>query len=444
MSDLLHRIVNSTLPVAVGSRGIEMIDGEGRSYIDASGGAAVTSVGHGHPDILAALHRQLDQLAFAHSGFFTTEVAEQLAARLVEDAPEGLRKVMLLSSGSEAVEAALKMARQYYLERGEPQRRFVISRRQSYHGATLGTLGVGRDDWRRELFSPFLVAPHQIDPCYAYRFQRDGETEAQYAARAAQQLEDLLIELGPDRVMAFIAETVVGTPLGAVTPAAGYFKRIREICDRHGVLLIADEVMCGMGRTGTLHACEQEGFAPDLMPIAKGLGGGYQPIGAVLLSGKIFDAFAAGSGAFQHNQTYLAHPMPAAAALAVLETIRRDNLLGNVVAMGEKMRDALIDRLGDHPQVGNLRGRGLFRGIELVRDRATKEPFEPSFKLSARIKQESMARGLMISTSTGTIDGKRGDHILLAPPYIIDEAGVARIVEGLGDAIDAAIKFSAR
>ncbi|MER8590051.1 MULTISPECIES: aspartate aminotransferase family protein [unclassified Mesorhizobium] len=443
MTHILHRTIHSTLPVAVRGQGIELFDAEGKSYIDASGGAAVSCLGHGHPDVIAALHAQLDRIAYAHTSFFTTEVAERLADRLVEDAPKGLDHVYLVSGGSEAVEAALKMARQYFVEKGEPQRRHLIARRQSYHGNTLGALATGGNEWRRAQFRPLLIETHHIDPCYAYRYQKHGESDEAYAARAAQQLEDKILELGPDEVIAFVAEPVVGATLGAVPPVADYFKHIRAICDRYGVLLILDEVMCGMGRTGTLHACEQDGIAPDLLTIAKGLGGGYQPIGAVLLGRHIFDAFAQGSGFFQHGHTYMGHPMAAAAGLAVQEVIRRDGLLDNVSAMGAQLDERLHQRFDNHHHVGDIRGRGLFRGIELVVDRASKEPFDQRLELNARIKREAMARGLMIYPMAGTIDGVRGVHVLVAPPFIISKQDIDRIVERLGEAIDAAIASAA-
>jgi adenosylmethionine-8-amino-7-oxononanoate aminotransferase len=440
MTHLLHRTIKSKLPVAVGGRGIELFDREGRAYIDASGGAAVSCLGHGHPDVLKALHAQLDKIAYAHTSFFTTDVAEELADRLVADAPEGIGHVYLVSGGSEAIEAALKMARQYFVEKGEPQRRHIIARRQSYHGNTLGALAAGGNEWRRSQFKPLLIETHHIDPCFAYHFQRPGETDADYAARAAQALEDKILELGPDEVIAFVAETVVGATAGAVPPVADYLKRVRAICDRYGVLLILDEVMCGMGRTGTLHACEQDGIAPDLMTIAKGLGGGYQPIGAVLLSDRIFDAFANGSGFFQHGHTYMGHPMAAAAGLAVQEVIRRDNLLENVRSMGAHLSRRLNERFGNHHHVGDIRGRGLFQAIELVADRGSKEPFDPARKLHARIKREAMARGLMVYPMGGTIDGRLGDHVLIAPPFIVTKRDVDTIVERLGEAVDAAIE----
>jgi adenosylmethionine-8-amino-7-oxononanoate aminotransferase len=442
MTHILHRSANAVMPVAVGGKGIELIDRDGKRYIDASGGAAVSCLGHGHPDVVAALHKQLDSIAYAHTGFFTTEVAEQLADRLVEDAPEGLDHVYLVSGGSEAIEAALKMARQYFVEIGQPQRRHIIARRQSYHGNTLGALAAGGNEWRRAQFRPLLIETHHIDPCYAYRLRDPGETDAAYAARAAQALEDKILELGSDQVIAFVAETVVGATLGAVPPVADYFKRIRAICDRYGVLLILDEVMCGMGRTGTLHACEQDGIAPDLLAIAKGLGGGYQPVGAVLLGKRIFEAFAHGSGFFQHGHTYMGHPMAAAAGLAVQNVLRRDGLLKNVMAMGGHLQRRLDERFANHHHVGDIRGRGLFRGLELVADRGSKAPFAPHLTLHARVKREAMARGLMVYPMGGTIDGASGDHVLLAPPFIVNQEQVDLIVERLGDALDAAVASS--
>jgi adenosylmethionine-8-amino-7-oxononanoate aminotransferase len=411
------------MPVAVSGSGVEIVDAEGRRYLDASGGAAVSCLGHGHPDVLAAMRKQLDTIAYAHTSFFTTEVAERLADRLIEDAPTGISHVYLVSGGSEAIEAALKMARQYFVEIGEPQRRHVIARRQSYHGNTLGALAVGGNAWRRAQFEPLLIRTHHIDPCYAYRMQREGESDADYAARAAQALEDCILEIGPDRVIAFVAETVVGATLGAVPPVGDYFKRIRAICDRYGVLLILDEVMCGTGRTGTLHACEQEGVAPDLMAIAKGLGGGYQPIGAVMLT----------------RHTYMGHPMAAAAALAVQDVIRRDQLLSNVVQMGARLERGLKERFGKHPFVGDIRGRGLFWALDLVSDRASKRPFDPTAKVHARVKREAMALGLMVYPMGGAIDGVEGDHVLLAPPFIVEAAQVEAIVGRLGAALDAAL-----
>ncbi|MBZ9857103.1 aspartate aminotransferase family protein [Mesorhizobium sp. CA13] len=438
MTHILHRQIHHDYPVAVGGDGVTVIDSEGRRYIDASGGAAVSCLGHQHPAVLAAMHTELDRLAYAHSSFFTTRPAEELADELAAHAPGDLHHVYFVSGGSEGIETALKMARQYFVERGEPQRRRFVARQQSYHGNTLGALSVGGNAWRKAPFEPMLIENHHIEPCYAYRHQRLDEGSEAYGLRAADALETKLQELGPEMVIAFVAETVVGATLGAVPPAPGYFRRIREICDRHGVLLILDEVMCGMGRTGTLHACEQEGVAPDIMVVAKGLGGGYAPLGAVLASERIFDAFSQGSD-FQHGHTYVGHPLACAAGLAVQRVIERDGLLANVAARGTTLERRLRERFGNHHHVGDIRGRGLFQGIELVADRSAKAPFDPRLKVHARIKSEAMQRGLMVYPMGGTVDGRAGDHILLAPPFIVDDSTVDIIVDRLGDAVDAAI-----
>ena len=439
MTRLLHRQIHHAYPRAVGGEGIHLFDGAGRRYIDASGGAAVSCLGHQHPAVLAALHAQLDQVAYAHTSFFTTDVAEALGEELLAQAPSGMSHVYLVSGGSEAVEAALKMARQYFVERGEHQRRYFISRRQSYHGNTLGALGVGGNAWRRAQFAPILVENHYIDPCYEYRYRHPHETGEAYGVRAAAELEAKIHELGAANVIAFVAETVVGATLGAVPPAPGYLARVRDICTEHGILLILDEVMCGMGRTGTLHACAQDGVAPDLMTVAKGLGGGYAPIGATFVARHVYDAFAKGSGMFQHGHTYVGHPLACAAALAVQRTVREERLLDNVRARGTQLEQALHARFRDHPHVGDIRGRGLFWGVELVADRASKLPFDPGRRLHADIKSAAMERGLMVYPMGGTIDGRAGDHVLLAPPFICDAAAIDAIVQRLGEAIDAAI-----
>lgn len=439
MTRLLHRQIHHAYPRAVGGEGIHLIDAAGRRYIDASGGAAVSCLGHQHPAVLAALHAQLDQVAYAHTSFFTTDVAEALGEELLAQAPSGMSHVYLVSGGSEAVEAALKMARQYFVERGEHQRRYFISRRQSYHGNTLGALGVGGNAWRRAQFAPILVDNHYIDPCYEYRYRHADETAEAYGVRAAAELEAKIHELGAGNVIAFVAETVVGATLGAVPPVPGYLARVRDICTEHGILLILDEVMCGMGRTGTPHACAQDGVAPDLMTVAKGLGGGYAPIGATFVAKHVYDAFAKGSGMFQHGHTYVGHPLACAAALAVQRTVREERLLDNVQARGTQLEQALHARFRDHPHVGDIRGRGLFWGVELVADRASKLPFDPGRRLHADIKSAAMERGLMVYPMGGTIDGRAGDHVLLAPPFICDAAAIDAIVLRLGESIDAAI-----
>ncbi len=440
MTHVFHRSLRATPPVAVVGEGIEIIDSAGNRYIDASGGAAVSCLGHGHQRINRALAQQLERLAYAHTSFFTTEPAEKLADLLVAGAPRGLSHVYFVSGGSEAIEAALKMARQYFLEIGQKRRSRFIARRLSYHGNTLGALAVGGNEWRREPYLPLLMDATHVAPCFAYRFKRDDESEEQYGRRVADELEAEILRLGPETVAGFVAETVVGATAGCVPPVPGYFRRVREICDRHGVLLILDEVMCGMGRTGTLYAVEQEDIAADLIAIAKGLGGGYQPIGAVVAGRKIYDAIAGGSGAFMHGHTYMAHPMACAAALAVQETIRDENLLPRVAAMGRQLMDRLTERFGNHHHVGDIRGRGLFVGLELVADRARKQPFDPAEKRHARIKTEAMKRGLMVYPMGGTVDGRQGDHVLLAPPFIVTDDDLGRIVGRLGEAVDAAVR----
>ncbi|MFD1710957.1 aspartate aminotransferase family protein [Ottowia sp. GY511] len=436
---VFHRSLLSTPPVAVKGEGVWLEDASGKRYIDASGGAAVSCLGHGHPDVLEAMHRQLDALAYAHTSFFTTEVAEQLADQLVRTAPAGMSHAYFVSGGSEAVEAALKMARQYYLEIGQPERSHFIARRQSYHGNTLGALAVGGNAWRRKQFAPLLVDVTHVSPCYPYRDMHPGETPEAYGQRLAQELDETIQRVGPNKVLAFVAETVGGATAGVLVPVPGYFKAVREVCDKHGVLLILDEVMCGMGRTGTLHACEQDGVAPDLMTIAKGLGGGYQPIGAVLAQQKIVEAMSKGSGFFQHGHTYLGHAVACAAALTVQQVIERDGLLSKVQRDAARIEALLQDRFGNHPHVGDIRGRGFFWGVELVQDRASKAPFDPARRLHAKVKSAAFARGLLVYPMGGTVDGQYGDHILLAPPFITSEDELTQIVARLADAVDAAI-----
>ena len=436
---VFHRNLLTTPPVAVRGQGIWIEDAAGKRYIDASGGAAVSCLGHGHPDVVAAMHGQIDRLAYAHTSFFTTEVAEQLADQLVRTAPTGMSHAYFVNGGSEAVEAALKMARQYYLEVGQPERSHFIARRQSYHGNTLGALAVGGNAWRRQQFAPLLIDVTHVAPCYPYRDQRTDETPEAYGQRLAQELDETIQRVGPGKVLAFIAETVGGATAGVLVPVPGYFKAVREVCDKHGVLLILDEVMCGMGRTGTLHACEQDGVVPDLMTIAKGLGGGYQPIGAVLAQKKIVDAMSQGSGFFQHGHTYLGHAVACAAALAVQQVIERDGLLQKVQRDASVLQALLAEKFKNHAHVGDVRGRGLFWGVELVRDRTTQAPFDPARRLHAKVKAAAFARGLLVYPMGGTVDGRYGDHILLAPPFITTEFELTQIVDRLADAVDAAI-----
>ena len=439
MEHVFPRHCRADPPVAVGGQGCHIIGADGRRWLDGSGGAAVSCLGHGDREVTEAVKAQLDRLAFAHTGFFTSEPAEALADLLIEHAPAGLERVYLVSGGSEAVEAAIKLARQYFVETVRPERTRLIARRQSYHGNTLGALAVGGNEWRRAQFAPLLIDVSHIGPCYEYRDRAEDESAWDYGQRAARELEDEILRLGPESVMAFLAEPVVGATLGAVPAVDGYLKRIREICDRYGVLLILDEVMCGMGRTGRLFACEADGVAPDILCVAKGLGAGYQPIGAMICSGEIYGAIEAGSGFFQHGHTYVGHPVAAAGGLAVLNAILERGLVARSARMGERLDEALRAAFGQHPHVGDIRGRGLFRGLELVEDRESKAPFAPERGIAGRVKKAAFEAGLICYPMAGTIDGRRGDHVLLAPPFIISEDEIGELVEKLGTAFDVAL-----
>lgn len=439
MSHVFPRHCHVQPPVAVSGDGCFLIDASGKRYFDGSGGAAVSCLGHSNDKVRQAIKDQVDRLAFAHTGFFTSDPAEQLADLLIANAPGDLDRVYFVSGGSEATEAAIKLARQYFTERGEPQRRHLIARRQSYHGNTLGALAAGGNAWRRQQFAPLLIEVSHIAPCYEYAERAEGESLEEYGRRAAQELEDEILRLGPDTVMAFMAEPVVGATLGAVPAAPGYFQRIREICDRYGVLLILDEVMCGMGRTGHLFACEAEGVTPDILCIAKGLGAGYQPIGAMLCSGAIYEAISAGTGFFQHGHTYLGHPVATAAGLAVLREMLERDLIAKVRSRGAYLERRLRDLFAQNPHVGDIRGRGLFWGIEFVADRDSRQPFDPALGLAGKLKKAAFAEGLICYPMAGSRDGRHGDHVLLAPPFIATETELDDALAALSRAVDSVL-----
>ncbi len=443
-SHILHRRVNASYPRAVAGRGAFLFDQTGKDYLDASGGAAVSALGHGHPKVIAAVKAQLETLAYAHNGFFTTDVAEELADWLVARAPAGFGRAMFVSGGSEAVEAAVKLARQVHYERGDVGRVRLIARQQSYHGNTLGALSLGHHPARRApyegLVSGFPVS--HITPCYAYRHQRADETAEQYGVRAAAELEAEILRLGPENVAAFVAETVSGATMGAVPPAPGYFAHIRRICDKYGVFLILDEVMSGMGRTGHLFACAEDGVSPDFIAVAKGLGAGYQPIGAALAREEHAAVIAAGSGALAHGHTYMAHAAACAGALAVQHVIDEEGLLACVRASGARLRLMLRERFDEHPNVGDIRGRGLFIAMEFVAERESKTPLEPQRKFAARLKYIGMANGLICYPASGTADGVSGDHVLLAPPFNVSEDELALLVDRLARSIAQTVEFT--
>ena len=440
VSRVFPRHCHSELPVLASGKGCYLFDQSGKKYLDGSGGAAVSCLGHGDTEIIAAVKAQLDEAAFAHSSFFTSEPSESLARLLTEHAPGNLNRVYFVSGGSEAVEASLKLARQYFVERGQSQRHKVIARRQSYHGNTLGALAAGGNEWRRQTFSPMLSDTSHIAPCYMYRDRATSESIEDYGQRVANELEQEILRVGAKQVMAFIAEPVVGATLGAVASVDGYFKTIREICTRHGVLLILDEVMCGMGRTGKLFACEHDAIEPDIVTIAKGLGAGYQPLGAMLCSEEIYQTISDGSGFFQHGHTYLAHPTACAAGLAVVSALLDRRLVENCHRQGEKLKAALQTEFADHEFVGDVRGRGLFLGVEMVQNKESKIPFNSALGLHKKIKKTAFEAGLICYPMGGTIDGKTGDHILLAPPFIIEDDQIDELVFKLSGSIETALR----
>jgi len=433
---VFHRFPKAEMPSAVAGEGPYIFDDAGRRYIDGSCGAAVSCLGHSHPTVIAAIQEAVGTLAFAHTSFFTNPYMEELADVLAESAPGDLNHVYFLSGGSEAIEAALKLARQYYVERGMPERARIISRRQSYHGNTLGALSAGGNIWRRAMFEPILIDVEHVSPCYAYRGRKDGESEEEYGVRLGRELEETILAAGPETVMCFLAETVGGATIGAVPAVEGYFREVRRICDKYDVLLILDEVMCGMGRTGTLFAFEQEGIAPDLVTMAKGISAGYQPLGAVMATDRVFDAIVGGSGFFQHGHTYTGHIAACAAGLAVQTALKEENLLQNVATRADQLREKLLERFGNHRHVGDIRGRGLMMSLEFVSDRTTKAPFDPKHGLAMRLKKTALKNGLISYPMGGLIDGRAGDHVMLAPPFIVEEAHLDEIVDKLGRSVD--------
>ena len=441
MSSILHRTLELTPPTAVGGEGNYLIDDAGKRYLDACGGAAVSCLGHDNAKVREVLKAELDNIAFAHSGFFTNQPAEELAQFLIDRAPKGtgLGRIMYLGSGSEAMEAALKLARQYHLERGEPKRSNIIARAPSYHGNTLGALATGGHAGRREPFQPLLMNVSHIDAAYEYRMRREGEAGADFALRMANLLEEEIQRLGAETVMAFVAEPVVGASLGTQPAPMGYFKRIREICDTYGILFIADEVMCGMGRTGSLFALQQEGIAADITTLAKGLGAGYQPIAAVMAAENVIRTIKDGSGTLWNGHTYMSHAIATAGALAVQQVIEEENLLSNVRMRGEQLREGLQTRLGQNPHVGDIRGRGLFWTAELVEDSATKKPFEATLGLAPKIQKIALDLGLMCYPSQGCADGTQGDHVLLAPAYTSTREEIETICDLITQAIETAL-----
>ncbi|OGE52513.1 hypothetical protein PENARI_c010G03396 [Penicillium arizonense] len=435
-SAVLHRDTRFIPKKAVGGKGSYIFLEDGTKFLDSTCGAAVSCLGHGHEGVTQAIKDQMDQLSYCHSAFFGTEVAEELAQLLVDSTGGKLSKLFVVSSGSEAIEAALKLARQYFLElpAPQPERTRFIARLPSYHGTTLGALSAGGHVQRRQPFEPLLSKnTSHISPCYAYRNKSDGESDEDYVARLAAELDAEFRRVGPETVCAFIAEPVVGAALGCVPAVPGYFPAMKAVCKKYGALLIFDEIMCGMGRCGTLHAWEQEDVVPDIQAIGKGLGGGYTPVSGILVDDSIVQTMDKGTGVFRHGQTYQGHPISCAAALAVQKTIKQEKLLDNVREMGAYLEKQLRQRFESHPYVGDIRGKGLFWGLEFVKDKATKEPFDPNDRLSFLIQEKGLQpeHSVSLYCSSGTVDGIKGDHLILAPAYIVSKGEIDIIVDAL-------------
>tara|TARA_Y100000590_G_C15747303_1_gene1022632 strand:- start:2688 stop:4025 length:1338 start_codon:yes stop_codon:yes gene_type:complete len=441
MTNLFNRQLNQDMPVAVSGKGVYLFDSNGNRYLDACGGAAVSTLGYSNAKIRKSIIKQTKKLSYVHSGYFNTNVSEELAKTLSDNLPDGLDWVYIVSGGSEAVEASLKLARQYHLANGNLSKIEIISRHQSYHGSTLGALAAGENIPRRKPYEPLLTQHiHHIAPCHYWRWSQDNETEIEYGIRTANELENKILELGEDNVSAFICETIVGATMGAVCPVDGYFERIREICDKYNVLLILDEVMCGMGRCGKLFAFEYYNVEPDIVCIAKGLGAGYQPIGAMICNNSIYSLIRENIGFFEHGHSYLAHPTSCAAALGVLDELLNRNLLEKVILKGEKMKKMLNKKFSNIEYIGEIRGRGLLIGIELVKNKYTKEPFDPIHKIYNKVKFNALEEGLMVYPNGGSIDGLKGDHILIAPPFIINNRNIKEIVDKIALVLDKTIK----
>ncbi|KAF2265136.1 PLP-dependent transferase [Lojkania enalia] len=442
-SYLLHRHATYIPPRVIASSGCWLELEDGRKVFDGSSGAAVACLGHGNDQVKEAINRQLDEVAYIHSGFFESSACTGFAKELVLSTNGKMAQAFLISSGSEAMEAAIKLAIQYFVEITSPghysQRKRFIARRQSYHGTTLGALSMGGHKGRRKIYERILMDNFShVSPCNPYRGLRQGESVEAYIERLAKELDDEFRRVGPNTVAAFVAEPIVGAALGFVPAVPGYFKAMKEVCDKHGALLIFDEVMVGMGRSGTLHAWEQEGVVPDIQTIGKGLGGGYIPISGILIGHRVSNALSKGTGQFAHGQTYQSHAIACAGGLAVQQIIRKENLVANVSEMGNLMVRLLKERLQSHPYVGDIRGKGLAWAIEFVQDKQSKEPFKPELKVAERIHRKALEGPdpIALYHGSGTADGDKGDHIMISPPFIITEEEVEFVVKATANAIE--------
>ncbi|HEX4880020.1 MAG TPA: aspartate aminotransferase family protein [Limnobacter sp.] len=426
-TSVFYRSPHVHMPIAASGHGAWMVDTTGRRYIDSCSGVAVCNLGYQHAGVIAALQQQANSLAYAYAGVFRNEAAEALADFLVQRSP-GLSRAYFLCSGSEIMEIALKTALQYFVELGQPDRHLVISRRQNYHGSTLGVLAISGNRQRRDIFDPVLSSGEFVSPCYAYRNRLSTESDEDYVARLATELEQKILALGAERVAAFVAETVVGSTSGAVPPVRGYFKAVEAVCKRHGVLLILDEVMCGLGRTGHLFACQEDDVRPDIVTLGKGLAAGYQPISAMLVTEAIHGAIARGSGSLRNGQTFAFHATACATALAVQRIVEEEGLIAQVRQHGLHFNSMLADALNGFPHVGDIRGRGLFVGVEWVAEQGSTTPLPVDPTRAARVRAHALERGLLCYPMHGTIDGVHGDHVLFAPPFVSTQADLETMV----------------
>ncbi|KAK2751105.1 hypothetical protein FQN57_000180 [Myotisia sp. PD_48] len=471
-SSVLHRDLSFVPQKAVGGQGSYILLDNGQKLLDSTGGAAVSCLGHGNEKVKDAIKKQMDEISYIHSLYFATNAFEDLASLLTESTGGQMSKVFIANSvtqdahlsilllhmnrvigaeakfqttGSEAMEAAMKLARQYFLElaQAQPQRTRFIARQNSFHGVTLGSLSMGGHVFRREPFEPILLSNiSHVSPCNAYRGKKTGESDADYVGRLAAELDDEFQRVGPDTVCAFVAEPVVGAALGCVPAVPGYFQEMKKVCDKYGALLILDEVMSGMGRSGTLHVWEQEGVVPDIQTIGKGLSGGYAPVSGILIHERVVNVLDKGSGAFRHGQTYQGYPVGCAAALAVQKVIQEEKLLANVREMGALLETRLKEYLSDHPNVGDIRGKGLFWGIEFVKDKSSKEPFDPKLAVGTLVQNTALTPKYSFSIygGSGTKDGKTGDHVLLAPMYNSTRDEIETIAQLTRDVINDVFK----
>lgn len=438
-SHLMHRSLLHPPETVTSASGVYLTLSSGRKILDGCAGAAVAIIGHGNTEVRDAMMTQACEVSYVHTLTYTTSSAEYLANYILEGEPFGLTRAYFVGSGSEAMDSAMKLARQYHVENGQPERVRFVSRRQAYHGNTIGAMSVGSHVARRAPYENAILLDNvsYVSPAYEYRVRKDGETEEEYSKRLVDEVETEFLSVGPEKIMAFIAETVGGATAGCITPPAGYFSGVSKLCKKYGILLILDEVMCGVGRCGTFFAFEQDGdVQPDIVTTGKGLGGGYVPIAATLVHRNIIETLKKGTASFNHGHTYQAHPVSCAAALAIQKIIRRDDLVSRSATLGKRLHKSLIDTFQDLEFVGNIRGRGLFWGIEFVQNKKTKAPFDSKIHFGVKVQERAFELGLAVYPGMGTADGLTGDHVIVSPPLTINEEEMDIMISLLKRAYD--------